>query len=141
MKINIKKSKILSRSVAGIHAGALLIALFLPTGFGARIGLAAMIVASMGWQRRFGCLAAPAEIELRADGTCSVNSRCTYQTFGGHIVGAGMHPGFVRLTVKPAGRRSRVLLVMQDAVEAEIYRELRAGIVQGRLLQHDQAAA
>jgi hypothetical protein len=141
MKIKIKKSVTLSRFVAGIHAGAFLIALILPTEPMLRVGLAAVVVASLGWQRRFACLGIPADLELRTDGTCSLRSRCTHQTFDGHIVGAGVHPAFVRLTVKPSGRRSRVLLVMRDAVGPDVYRELRAGIVQGHLRPRDQAAA
>lgn len=141
MKINIKKSNLLNGYVAGIHAGALLIVLSLPVGPGVRIGLAIAVVASVWWQGRFACLAVPAVLELLADGSCSICSQHIRQTPGGHIVGAAIHSGFIRLMVKVPGRRSRVLLVMEDAVEPEVYRELRAAIVQGRLLQRDQAAA
>lgn len=141
MKINIKKSNMLSRFITGVHTGALLIAISLPAALGIQIGLATMIVASSWWQRRCTGLAAPAELELRADGICSICRQCAPQKFGGHLVGAAIHPGFIRLTVKAHGRRSRVLLVMRDAVEVDVYRELRAGIVQGRWSPRAQAAA
>jgi hypothetical protein len=141
MIININKSETLNRFVAGIHAGGLLIALALPAAPMLRLGLAAVVLASLFWQRRFGCLGAPYDLELRADGTCSTRSICGRQNFQGRILDANVHPGFVRFTVKPSGRRSRVLLLMRDAVERDDYRKLRAGILQGNLPPHDQAAA
>jgi len=133
MKIKIKKSLILNLFVLAAHTGALLIALFLPALPSIRLGLAIVIVAGLWRQHRNQWLAVPAELELRADGLCSIQARDARQSFAGHLVAADVHPGFIRLTVKSAGHRSRVLLVMQDAVEAEAYRELRAAIVQGRL--------
>jgi hypothetical protein len=140
MIINIKKSRNLRRIVGALHVGALMAALSLPVGAGIRLGLATIVVGSMEWQRRFGWQGVPALLELRADGTCSIRGLHARQTFEADIVGVDIHPGFVRLTVKTAGRRSRVLLVMRDAVEPHVYRELRARIVQRRLLRRDQAA-
>jgi len=133
MNININKSVILNRFVLATHSGALWIALFLPALPGIRLALVIVIAASFWRQRHSPWLAAPAKLELRADGLCSIRRSDARQSFAGNLVAADIHPGFIRLTVKAAGHRSHVLLVMWDAVEAEAYRELRAAIVQGRL--------
>jgi len=133
MIINIKQSEILRRFVLASHAGAAGIALFLPALPGIRLALVIVIAASLWRQRRSSWLAAPVELDLRADGLCLLEDRDQRQSLSGNLVAADIHPGFVRLTVKAAGHRSRVLLVTRDAVEAEAYRELRAAIVQGRL--------
>lgn len=133
MKINIKQSELLNLFIYATHGGALLMALFLPVWPAIRFGLTILIVASFWWQRRNPWLVAPAELELRADGLCSIRGRNTHPLLAGQLVAADIHPGFIRLTVKADGHRPRVLVVMRDAVEAECYRELRAAIVQGRL--------
>ena len=133
MIIHINKSEILNRFVLATHAGALGIVLFLLALPGIRLALAIVIAASLWRQRRSPWLAAPAELELRADGLCSIRGRDARQSYAGNLVAADIHPGFIRLMVKAAGHRPHVLLVMRDAVEAQAYRELRAAIVQGRL--------
>lgn len=120
----------------GVHAGALLLVVVLPIALGLKTGLATLISASLWWQGRFGTWASECEIRLEEDGSC-------LRTFNGEqrryrIVRATNHVGFVRLVLKRAGERTYVLLVTSDAVELEVYRALRAQIVQRSLPVPDQ---
>jgi hypothetical protein len=139
MIININKSTTLTAIMFGVHAGALLLVVVIPIVFGLKVGLAALIGASLWWQSRFGVWASVCEIRLEEDGSC-------LRTFNGEqrryrIARATAHAGFVRLMLTRAGERTCVQLVMCDAVEPETYRALRAQILQRRLPVPDQASA
>ena len=76
------------------------------------------------------------ELRLEDDGTCiqSVNGEPRRY----RLTRATAHAGFVRLTLMRADERMRTQLVPRDAVEPEVYRELRARIVQRRLPVPDE---
>jgi hypothetical protein len=54
------------------------------------------------------------------------------------VVQASRYPGSVYLRLEDAARRRRALLIARDSVEAEIFRELCARIVQHRLPVRDR---
>jgi hypothetical protein len=129
--IKIKKSLILTAIVFAAHAGALLLIFFLPIAAGLKIGLAALIGVSFWWQGRYGVPASVCEIRLEEDGTCIRTANGEQRRY--RIARATAHAGFVRLTLLRADERTRTQLVPRDAVEPEVYRALRARIVQRRL--------
>jgi hypothetical protein len=140
LKIKVKKSFILLGMVAGLHAGGVLIAFLLPLGFVAGIGLATIIIASWWRQWREWVTTGLTELEFRAEGVCLIRQEGCGETYFGRLVAGDIHPACIRLTLKATGQRSRVLLVMRDAIDTDTYRELRADIVQGRLVPDAQAA-
>jgi hypothetical protein len=129
--INIKKSLILTAIVFAAHAGALLLIFVLPIAAGLKIGLAALIGTSLWWQGRYGVPASVCEIRLEEDGSCIRTANGAQRRY--RIARATAHAGFVRLTLLRADERTRAQLVPRDAVEPEVYRALRARIVQRRL--------
>jgi len=137
--INIKKSFILTAIVLSAHAGALLLIVVLPIALALKIGLAALIGASFWWQGQYGVPASVCEIRLEEDGSCLRTSNGELRRY--RIARAIAHAGFVRLTLMRAGERTRIQLVPRDAVEPEVYRDLRARIVQRRLPVPDKTPA
>ena len=131
MILNIKKSLILTAIVLAAHSGALLLILVLPIPSELKIGFAALIGASLWWQGRYGIPASECEIRLEEDGTCIRTANGEQYRY--RIARATAHAGFVRLTLLRAGERTRTQLVPRDAVEPELYRALRARIVQRHL--------
>jgi len=137
--INIKKSFILTAIVLSAHAGALLLIVVLPIALALKIGLAALIGTSLWWQGRHGVPASVCEIRLEEDGSCLRTANGEQRRY--RIARAVAHAGFVRLTLMSAGERTRIQLVPRDAVEPEVYRDLRARIVQRRLPVTDKTPA
>ena len=140
MIININKSLILTAIVYCTHCGALPLIIVLPILSGLKIGLAALIGASLWWQVRQGQSAAVCEIRLEEDGSC-VRTAKNGEQRRYRIARATAHAGFVRLMLARTGERTRLQLVPQDAVEPDMYRALRAWIMQRRLPLHDQTPA
>ena len=139
MIIKIKKSLVLTAIVFTAHSGALLLIFVLLIAPGLKIGLAALIGASLWRQGRYGVPAGVGEIRLEEDGSCirtANGEQCRYQ-----IARAIAHAGFVRLTLLRTGERTRTQLVPCDAVEPEVYRALRARIMQRRLPVPDKSPA
>jgi hypothetical protein len=121
------------------HLGALVLTLIVPMALGFQIGLAMLIVASLWRQWRQDAGVAVGELRLEDDGTCvrSINGEPRRY----RLTRATAHVGFVRLTLQRAGERTRTQLVPRDAVDPEVYRELRARIVQRRLPVPDKTPA
>jgi hypothetical protein len=137
--INIKKSFLLTAIILCAHLGALLLTLVLPVALGLQIGLTTLIVASLWWQWRYGAGATVGELRLVDDGSCTQSVNGEQRRY--RLTRATTHAGFVRLTLQHAGERTRTQLVPRDAVEAEVYRELCARIVQRRLPVPDKTPA
>ena len=137
--INIKKSFILNAIVLGAHSGALLLLLVLPIVPVLKAGLVALVGASFWRQNRHGIRASECEIRLEEDGSCIRTANGEQRRY--RIARATTHAGFVRLTLQRAGERTRIQLVPRDAVEPEVYRALRARIVQRRLPVPDKSPA
>ena len=115
----------------GAHSGALLLILVLPIVPVLKAGLVALVGTSFWRQGRHGVPASECEIRLEEDGSCIRTANGEQRHY--RIARATAHAGFVRLTLRRAGERTRIQLVPRDAVEPEVYRELRARIVQRRL--------
>ena len=113
------------------HGGALLLFFVLPIALWQKFGLAVLIGTSLWWQGRYGIGASACEIRLEEDGSCIRTANG--EPRGYRIARASAHAGFMRLTLKRTGERTRIQLVPRDAVEPEVYRTLRARIVQRRL--------
>jgi hypothetical protein len=139
MITNIKKSFILTAIVFSAHSGGLLLIVVLPVALGLKIGLAALISASLWWHGRYGVPAGVCEIRLEEDGTCIRIAKGVQRRY--RIARATAHAGFVRLTLQRAGERTRIQLIPWDTVEPEVYRALRARIVQRCLPVPDKTAA
>ena len=139
MILNIKKSFILAAVVFGAHIGALLLIIVVPIAPWLKIGVAALIGASFWWQGRYGLPANVCEIRLEDDGSCIRTTNGGQRRY--RITRATAHAGFVRLTLQREGERTRVQLVPRDAVEPEVYRDVRARIVQRRLPVPDPTPA
>jgi hypothetical protein len=139
MIINIKKSYVLTTIVLGAHIGALLLSLGLPIAVWLRFGLAMLIGASLSRQWRHGIGATAVELRLEDDGSCIHTANGAQRRY--HIVRATAHAGFVRFTMTRTGERSRTLLVPRDAVDSEVFRNLRARILQRRLPVPDKIPA
>jgi len=137
--LNIKKSFILTAIVLCGHSGALLLIFVLPIALGLKIGLAALIGASLWRQGRHGVPASVCEIRLEEDGSCTRIANGEQRRY--RIARSTTHAGFVRLTLQRAGERTRIQLVPRDTVEPEVYRDLRARIVQRRLPVPDKTPA
>ena len=137
--LNIKKSFILTAFVLSAHAGALLLIFLLPIALALKIGLAALIGKSLWWQGRHGVPARVCEIRLEEDGSCIRTANGEQRRY--RIARAIIHTGFVRLLLVRAGERTRIQLVPWDTVEPEVYRDLRARIVQKRLPVADKSPA
>ncbi len=127
----------LSTIVLSTHIGALLLLVALPIALGFRMGLATLIGVSLWWQWRHGVWVTPCELQLEEDGSCTRTASGEQRRY--RITRATAHAGFVRLTMVRAGERSRSQLVLRDAVDPEVFRTLRARIVQRRLPVPDQA--
>lgn len=139
MIINIKKSYILTAIVFSIHAGALLLVVVLPIALALKIGFAALIGASFWWQVQYGVPASVCEIRLAEDGSCLRTANGEQRRY--RIARATVHAGFVRLRLLRTGGLMHTQLVLRDAVEPEVYRALRARIVQRLLPVPDQTPA
>jgi len=137
--LNIKKSYILTAIVLSTHAGALLLLVVLPIALALKIGLAALVGASFWWQVRYGVPASVCEIKLEEDGSCIRIANGEQRRY--RIARATVHAGFVRLRLLRTGGFMHTQLVPRDAVEPEVYRVLRARIVQRRLPVPDQSPA
>lgn len=136
MIINIKKSFIHSIYVFVAYSGALLLVFMLPIPVGFKIGFTALFGASFWQQLRHGTWASACEIRLEEDGTCVHTANGEQRRY--RIARATADAGFVRLTLTRTGERTRIQLVPRDAVEPEVYRDLRARIVQRRLPVHER---
>jgi hypothetical protein len=139
MIINVKKSLILTTIVFNAHFGALLLIVVLPILSGLKIGLAALIGASLWWQGRYGLRATVCEIRLEDDGSCNRTANGEQRRY--RIARATAHAGFLRLMLVRTGERTRTQLIPRDAVEPEVYRALCARIVQRRLPAPDTFSA
>ena len=117
--------------VLSMHVGALLLVFVLPGALWLKTGLAAFIGTSLWWQLLYGLAASACEIKIEEDGTCIRTVNGEQRRY--RIARASTHTGFMRLMLKRAGERTYIQLVACDAVEAEIYRVLRARIAQQRL--------
>jgi hypothetical protein len=137
--LNINKSLILIAILLGTHAGALSLALAVPIALGLKIGLVMLVVASLWWQWRQNAGVALGELRLEDDGTCIQSVNGEQRRY--RLTRAIAHAGFVRLTLQRAGERTRTQLIPRDAVEPEVYRDLRARIVQRRLPVPDKTPA
>jgi hypothetical protein len=137
--INIKISSTLATIVLCAHSGALLLMFALPIVPGLGMALAALISASLWWQWRHGVWASAGELRLEEDGSCTHTANGKQRRY--RITRATAHAGFVRLTMWRTGERTRTQLVLRDAVEPEVYRALRARIVQRRLPVSDKTPA
>jgi hypothetical protein len=137
--INIKNSPILIAIVFSTHAGAVLLIFILPMAVGLKIGLAALIGASYWRQIWYDAGRSGCEIRLVEDGSCIRTANGEQRRY--RIARATAHAGFVCLTVTRAGERTRTQLVPRDAVEPEVYRDLRARILQRRLPVPDKTPA
>jgi hypothetical protein len=129
--INIKKSLILTTIVLSAHSGALLLIFVLPIALWQKIGLAVLIGTSLWRQVQYGIWASACEIKLEEDGSCIRTANGEQRRY--RIARASAHAGFIRLTLMRTGERTRIQFILRDAVEPEIYRALRAQIVQRRL--------
>ena len=118
------------------HVGALLLMAVLPIALVLKIGLAALIGASYWWHVWYGAGASRCEIRLEEDGSCLRTANGEQRRY--RIARATAHASFVRLTLQRTGERTRIQLVLWDAVAPEVYRDLRARIVQRRLPAHDK---
>jgi predicted alpha/beta superfamily hydrolase len=137
--LNIRKSLRFTAIVLGAHSGALLLIFVLPIAPWQKFGFVALIGASLWWQGRYGIGASACEIRLEEDGSCTRTANGESRRY--RSTHASSHPGFVCLTLKRAGERTRIQLVPRDAVDPEIYRTLRARIVQRRLPVPDKTPA
>jgi hypothetical protein len=137
--LNIKKSFILTAVVLSAHAGALLLIVVLPIALAPKIGLSVVIGASYWWQVLYGTGPSGCEIRLEDDGSCIRTANGEQRRY--RIARATAHAGFMRLMLLRAGERTRTQLVPRDAVEPEVYRALRARIVQRRLPVPDKSPA
>ena len=137
--LNIKKSFILTAIVLSTHAGALPLLVVLPIALALKIGLAALIGASFWWQVWYGIPASVCEIKLEEDGSCIRIANGEQRRY--RIARATAHAGFVRLRLLRTGGLRHTQLVSRDAVEPEVYRALRARIVQRLLPVPDQTPA
>lgn len=108
----------------------------LPIGAWQKFGLALLVCASGWWQERYGVGAMAGEIKLGKDNSCMLTRSNEGQQLY-RITEASIHPGFVRLSLRGIGRRSRLQLVPRDSVDPETYRTLRAWIVQRRFAVAD----
>ncbi len=115
----------------GAHFGALPLIAVLPIPVGLEIGLAVLIGMSLWWQARYSLPATVCEIRLEDDGSCIRTANGEQRRY--RIVRATAHAGFIRLMLVRADERTRTQLVPRDAIEPEVYRALRARIVQRRL--------
>lgn len=115
------------------HAGALILLATLPFTTTAQLGLAGLILASLGWQSRRGALTVSGELRILTDGSCRLIAGDRQEARRYRIVQAAALAGMVRLRLESSDRRHRMLLVMPDAVDPDDYRQLRALIVQRRL--------
>jgi len=118
--------------VLGAHFGALLLILALPVVLLLKIGLAALISASLWWQGQYGMPANVCELKLEDDGSC-IRTTNNGEQRRYRIARAAVQAGFIRLILVCAGERMRIQLVPRDAVEPEVYRALCARIVQRHL--------
>lgn len=75
-------------------------------------------------------LAKTGEIKLGEDDSWILMSRGESQRY--RIVQTSIHPGFIRFKLRDSRQQSRLQLVAIDSVSPEIYRTLRALIVQRR---------
>jgi hypothetical protein len=135
--LNIKKSNLLSALVLVTHLGALLILLVLPLPAGVKIGLSAIICVQFWWLSRHGALVAPGKFHLTEDGSMVLVGRNERAAHHYRVARATVYAGFVRLVLEGQNHRARTLLIMQDAVTPEVYRELRARVTQRRLPERD----
>jgi len=129
----------LTAIVLGAHAGALLLIVVLPIALALKMGLAALIGTSLWWQSQYGVRASVCEIRLEEDGSCIRTAYGEQRRY--RIARATAHAGFVRLTLQRAGERTRIQLLPRDAVEPEVYRDVRARIMQQRLPMPDKTPA
>lgn len=139
MILNIKKSFILTAIVFSAHFGALLLIAVIPIPPGFKIGLAAMIGASFWWQFRHGTWVSVCELRVEEDGSCICTANGEQRRY--RVARATAHAGFVRLMLMREGERTRTQLIPRDTVEPEVYRTVRARIVQRRLPVSEKSPA
>lgn len=130
MIFKVKKSYFLTAINVAAHAGALLVDLVLPIEEWQKFGLAVLIVTSWWWQERYGVGTWTGEFKLGEDNSCALIMNDGRQSYG--VTQGSVHPGFIRLSLRGIGRRTRLQLVPRDSVEPETYRILRTLIVQRR---------
>lgn len=131
MILNINKSSLFITIVLGAHSGALLLIFVLPISLWLKIGLAMLIGMSLWWQGRYGIWASACEVRLEEDGSCIRTADGEQRRY--RVVRASTHAGFIHLALLRTGGRTRIQFIPGDAVEPEVYRNLRAQIMQRRL--------
>lgn len=126
MIFKVKKSLILSASVTAAQAGAAVLVVTLPVGFGWKVLLAALVVASfVGRPWRAPVLT----MELDDRGRL----RITPDGEQYRVTGATRDPFALRFTLTAGDGRRRTLLLMRDALDSRTYHALSSRVAQ-RLL-------
>lgn len=133
MIFNIKKSLFLISVTLAAHLMAIPILIMLPWAFWAKSVLMVMVLVSLFWQWRHGVGRHPGRLKLEDDGTCLLAPGHEEKDMRFRIDSAHLHAGMLRLVLKGQGTFSRSLIIARDAVAPEVYRELRARILQRRL--------
>lgn len=134
MIININKSYLLATVVTLVHFGAIIILLILPVAWWFQAAAIALVSASLFRLRRDGVFAAQGLWRIHDDGTClGPSNGIGTESITRRVVEAIRYPGWVCLRLAAKGRRTRMLLILRDAVDAHTYRQLCARIEQNRL--------
>lgn len=99
--------------------------------------LGVLIIANLVWHWRRSFWRKGGDLKISDEGLCTIQGG---EPLSAKIVRADVFAGFIRLRVALDSGRSRTLILMQDALTPDSYRELCARIRQGRLPVPDQAA-
>ena len=129
--LKIEVSYYLMALLATAHAGGAILVGMVPLHGFLKTGLWALLVVSAVHAIRLHGLRtasrAVVELELDTEGLCAVRRKGDENWRAAEIVQSLVHPWLVILVLKPADRLWRVSLVIPaDAVEAEVFRRLRA---------------
>ena len=140
MILNVNKSYFLVTVVSVAHVGSIVILLILPLLWLYQAVAIALVSVSLIQLRRRGDLSAQGQWRIRNDGTCiGPSMHVSPESVSWRIVEAIRYPGWVCLRLVTKERRTRLLLIMRDAVDPHTYRELCARIEQHRLSVPDQS--
>lgn len=121
------------------HLGAVGVVPVLPLAIGLRLVLAVIVTASLAWQWKQLGRWCNGQWRVDDDGSCSWLPNGADRRIRCELLQAEAGVLWVRLLVEQVPKRRRHLLVWKDAVDPEIYRELRARIEQRRLPVRDRA--
>lgn len=123
--------------VLAAHLGALVCTGLIEIVDWLRYPLGVLVIASLVWQWRRSFWWRGGDLKISDEGLCTIQGG---EPLTAKIVRADVFAGFIRLRIALVSGRSRTLLLMQDALAPESYRELCARIRQGRLPVSVQAA-